>query len=497
MSSATPFPVKYRCHCGRYYPFSLLYFCCYCGELRCRDCNQIEIDSRYCPNCLEKFFSQEAAAKQNRCTSCYECPLCGSHLIPKAMKAPTSATNENPESPPSYVYFYSCGYCHWTTQEADLDLKPSLNVGWTEWASEIRSSDKIERLSKSYKQQALLDRVNRNKSRIGRRKSALASLTSNSDEYPGMMGTLIRRGLIAPSIMNEIETEPIVMVLQDSSDDSDIFNHNSVTDSLRTITDPSMIPCLDRRFKVPGCLNESKPLGPIRVGMLTRLSRRCRKCAHLLVKREPNTLVNEFKFERTAVHNIPELRVWYWVESSDRKAINHQMGVDVVVVLVNRSECAMQARFIKPNDIPNEGVNANVVEYPIGNFWLLSHGDVASAFAAHGAIDPASHDEYQKPWFVHRSKCKLAVKLRVDPYDSEYKSLCFPISIEHQCSLMEASSCTSPINVLPKPICQWIKQTIVVNIPKKSPVAPSFLVPSSLVKRVLADGIKSDYNNQC
>uniref|UniRef100_A0A2R8PDL9 Dynactin subunit 4 n=1 Tax=Callithrix jacchus TaxID=9483 RepID=A0A2R8PDL9_CALJA len=50
-------------------PLSQLYFCRYCSELRSLECVSHEVDSHYCPSCLENMPSAEAKLK-NRLGEC-------------------------------------------------------------------------------------------------------------------------------------------------------------------------------------------------------------------------------------------------------------------------------------------------------------------------------------------------------------------------------------------------------------------------------------------
>ena len=54
------------CSCGSSEPLSRLYFCRHCLDLRCGFCVAQEVDSHYCPNCLENMPSAEARLKKNR-----------------------------------------------------------------------------------------------------------------------------------------------------------------------------------------------------------------------------------------------------------------------------------------------------------------------------------------------------------------------------------------------------------------------------------------------
>lgn len=59
--------VLYACECGLWKTISKLYFCKHCTKLRCANCVAHEVDSFFCPNCLENMPSAEAKLKKNRC----------------------------------------------------------------------------------------------------------------------------------------------------------------------------------------------------------------------------------------------------------------------------------------------------------------------------------------------------------------------------------------------------------------------------------------------
>ena len=76
--------MRYLCSCGHLQPLCRLYFCRYCSDLRCGQCVSHEVDSHYCPNCLENMPSAEARLKKNRCANCFDCPSCGHTLSTRA-----------------------------------------------------------------------------------------------------------------------------------------------------------------------------------------------------------------------------------------------------------------------------------------------------------------------------------------------------------------------------------------------------------------------------
>lgn len=91
---------------------------------------QHEVDTPYCPNCLENMPSAEAKLKKNRCSNCFDCPSCGHTLTTRA----TSTSVPDPEDPnkttPKKMYYMVCGFCRWTTRDVGIQDKPVASGGW-------------------------------------------------------------------------------------------------------------------------------------------------------------------------------------------------------------------------------------------------------------------------------------------------------------------------------------------------------------------------------
>lgn len=98
--------VLIQTNCGRCLPMEELYFCDHCSELKSRFEVADEIDSFYCPNCLENLPTSEAMVYGNRCTKCFECPLCKSMLHQLTL--------------PSGMICFGCSYCHWNSRDFGL-----------------------------------------------------------------------------------------------------------------------------------------------------------------------------------------------------------------------------------------------------------------------------------------------------------------------------------------------------------------------------------------
>lgn len=108
--------VRYLCSCGLAQPLSKLYFCRHCLDLRCGFCVSHEVDSHYCPNCLENMPSAEARLKKNRCANCFDCPSCGHTLSTRATSMQIQAPTEdgtNVKIVTKKLYYLVCAFCRW------------------------------------------------------------------------------------------------------------------------------------------------------------------------------------------------------------------------------------------------------------------------------------------------------------------------------------------------------------------------------------------------
>ncbi|KJH39900.1 hypothetical protein DICVIV_14198 [Dictyocaulus viviparus] len=130
--------VLYQCGCDDWWPLCKLYFCRHCSALRCTSCSLNEIDSTFCPNCLENIPAGEARVKKNRCVNCNQCPICCEFNIyfnnfpPSckmhvmiiyciAMVLTTRAVGE--------LCHLMCSTCRWSTRDSDTPDQPS-SINW-------------------------------------------------------------------------------------------------------------------------------------------------------------------------------------------------------------------------------------------------------------------------------------------------------------------------------------------------------------------------------
>jgi hypothetical protein len=74
-----------------------------------------EIMSYYCPQCLDPYSETDAQLYRNKCTSCFQCPLCESPLAVVALDATTSC--------------YQCRLCYWRSDGCNITGSDEQDIG--------------------------------------------------------------------------------------------------------------------------------------------------------------------------------------------------------------------------------------------------------------------------------------------------------------------------------------------------------------------------------
>eukprot|EP00899_Mesostigma_viride_P009807 jgi/Mesvir1/18828/Mv11429-RA.1 len=113
--------VRHGCPCGRLVPLCDIYVCAHCDKIACQLCVVKEIESTFCPNCLE-VAREGVSAERGRCCRCADCPVCFSTLSIYTRSEAAGAGQGSQDSSPSgqpYVYF-RCENCRWQSAEVGL-----------------------------------------------------------------------------------------------------------------------------------------------------------------------------------------------------------------------------------------------------------------------------------------------------------------------------------------------------------------------------------------
>ncbi|KAM3927040.1 dynactin subunit 4 isoform 2-T2 [Leptodactylus fuscus] len=289
-------------------PLSQLYFCRYCSELRSLECVSHEVDSHYCPSCLENMPSAEAKLKKNRCANCFDCPCCMHTLSTRATSIPAPLPDDPAKTTMKKAYYLACGFCRWTSRDVGMADKSVASGGWQE--PENPHTQRINKLLEYYQQLAQKEKMERDRKKLVRRRNYMP--LAFSDKYgrgtrlqrqrPGvpitpLAGLTLKEG----EDQREIKIEP-AQALEEVEPLPEDYYTRPINLTEVTTLDQRL---LQADFQ-PICASQ---LHPRHKHLLIKRSLRCRKCEHNLSKPEFNPTSIKFKIQLVAVSYIPEVRI--------------------------------------------------------------------------------------------------------------------------------------------------------------------------------------------
>ncbi|XP_043925331.1 dynactin subunit 4 isoform X1 [Protopterus annectens] len=296
-------------------PLSQLYFCRYCTELRSLECVSHEVDSHYCPSCLENMPSAEAKLKKNRCANCFDCPCCMHTLSTRATSIPAPLPDDPAKTTMKKAYYLACGFCRWSSRDVGMADKSVASGGWQE--PENPHSQRINKLIEYYQQLAQREKIERDRKKLSRRRNyvplAFSQHTIHVADKFGL-GTRLQRqrsgapiSALAGLTLKEgedqkeikIELAQAVEEVEPLPEDYYIrsINLTEVTTLHQRLLQPDFQPL------------SASQLHPRHKHLLIKRSLRCRKCEHNLSKPEFNPTSIKFKIQLVAVNYIPEVRI--------------------------------------------------------------------------------------------------------------------------------------------------------------------------------------------
>ena len=355
--------VRYLCSCGMAQPLPRLYFCRHCLELRCGFCVSHEVDSHYCPNCLENMPSAEARLKKNRCANCFDCPSCGHTLSTRATSVPVPSAEDPTKVVPKKVYYLACSYCRWTSRDIGLPDQNVASGGWPD--VENPHGARLAVLQEHYRALAQREKLERESKRYlgGRSKMSYMQL---SDKY-GLNAAMARKRAGLPPLSQQHAAsaagatdaagQPAEMSPSVPVDISEV-EEKSVEDLFESAVDLTQVTCLGQRFMQM----ESQPPGvnelfPRHKHLMIKRSQRCRKCEHNLCKPEYNPSSIKFKIQLAAYYHVPEV-VLFRVE----KPLKPGAKSLFVLKLVNPTQHPTKVEFVSMDDFAKEAEIAEAKE---------------------------------------------------------------------------------------------------------------------------------------
>jgi len=453
--------VLYRCSCGSRKPISSLYFCRHCLDLRCGFCVSHEVDSHYCPNCMENMPSAEARLKKNRCANCFDCPHCGHTLSTRASSVSVPSPDDPTKNIAKKVYYLACAFCRWTSREIGLPDQTVASGAWPEQNNP--AAERIATLQEHYRTIAQREKMEKESRRFLGRKLSYLHL---SDKYglssvaarkrSGLSSLALGGGLsgtgredmgrpldIAPATavnLNEINDLPTELL----TDPIDLYNVTS----------------LDQRFAQLEFQPESVDnIYPTHKHLMIKRSQRCRRCEHNLSKPEYNPTSIKFKIQLAAYYHVPELVIF--------KMEPMQIGVTskFVIKVVNPTNSASVLKFLtlqqyqevkgeeekqrkekgeedksvsainplrQPSIVEATDQRLDIttarVELPTSKVYLPPRDDAAEF--DEGGVDLAGHVD-DRDVVMWRKSNKVGVQLKVRPEQAEEVLVGFAIQYEY------------------------------------------------------------------
>ncbi|KFD54375.1 hypothetical protein M513_04718 [Trichuris suis] len=392
---------KYLCTCGNWLPLCRLYFCKYCLVLRCAACATSEVDSMFCPSCLENMTSGEARTHKNRCNGCYECPCCDQLLSLRVIQTPplnsadvTQNKPETKESSGEKLYRLYCQYCCWSSQEAGLPDQTSATRAWPEPA--VDNAKSLNSAMEHFSHLAAIEKLETaRKNFIPKR----LSLFQYHPERFAFHNILLKRQ--TGKADGEKDSDDSTKLASISSEeveplDETIFSRQVNVANLTTMS---------QRLKIP----ETQPqyvsdLLPLRKPLVVRKSVRCRSCEHNVIRGEYVPSSVKFKIQFCAMLLVPEVRLL-------RRPLMDDDQFPVFLTVTNFGMTTMTILLLP--DAEHDGDDQLSVVFPSEEISIGKH-DEPSIYTKRGPkADPLELFKDDSQFVAQMSDHKVIVRLKV------------------------------------------------------------------------------------
>ncbi|XP_077588472.1 dynactin subunit 4 isoform X1 [Stigmatopora nigra] len=361
-------------------PLSQLYFCRYCSELRSLECVSHEVDSHYCPSCLENMPSAEAKLKKNRCANCFDCPCCMHTLSTRATNIPAPLPDDPTKTAMKKAYYLACGFCRWTSRDVGMADKSVASGGWQE--PENCHNQRINKLMEYYQQLAHREKQERDRKKLARRRQcmplAFSQHTIHVVEKYGLGTRLQRQRSGAPistlaglSLKEGEDQREIIIEPAQAVDEVEPLPEDCYT---RPICLPEVTRLRQRLLQPDFQPAGASQLHPRHKHLLMKRSLRCKKCEHNLSKPEFNPTSIKFKIHLVAVSYIPEVRIM------SIPNLRHMKESQVLLTLTNPVENVTHVTLISCDEEDPDDINSTAEVIVPRKELVLAGKDAAAEY---------------------------------------------------------------------------------------------------------------------
>ncbi|XP_050413083.1 dynactin subunit 4 [Patella vulgata] len=433
--------VKYVCSCSKHLPVCRLYLCRHCLKLRCSDCVQHEVDTPYCPNCLENMPTSEAKLRKNRCGSCYDCPGCGHTLMTRASNLTLPDPEDATKTISKKMYYMACSFCRWTTRDVNIEDQSVASGAWQDQENE--HAKRINNLLEYYRKLAQKEKAEKERKKYVKRRSHMYY----TDKY-GLTSVAAARKKTLSSISslsvkdNEeavSELEPGKKVVDFAPLPDDIF-----TKPLEL----SKMTCMEQRLSTPEFQPaKAQDMFPQHKHLLIRKSLRCKECEHNLSKPDFNPLSIKFKIQLIALNHIPEIRIGgpaVFLPNKETRAVltlNNPQTFDTIVKLLAMDD--------------ESGLTTAKIELPKKEMILAKRNDLA------GYDDNPVKQDFNddSSSIAFRNLNKVGVFVKVTP-EVEQGDVIVSLTMQHEYRNTTATVGTEDT----EPPVVWIEQKVFIKL---------------------------------
>lgn len=313
----------------------LLYFCDDCDSIRCDQCTTKDLTGYFCPNCL--FDVPLASVKSERANcprNCFSCPICTSTLAVVLSDSneeshwdPLSAEASTGEPP----WYLQCPTCKWDSKEINMTFEKSTGINLQLQKIEEEAADSIEfRHLRAHFGQYLRFATSAGEmsySMEAARSSKLLKDVPSLINQPGFGAGRTKtptkktdRDEQIPQYSAKMtwdagrEERRYVGVKQELHEGKALGaigrKEQNQLEFLQEQTDESQISNLAQRWSE---LNDQSvrqaDLGPCRVPLRTKQTKRCPVCRHIIIRPESKPISSKYKIRLLALSRLPEIYI--------------------------------------------------------------------------------------------------------------------------------------------------------------------------------------------
>ncbi|TFK52164.1 hypothetical protein OE88DRAFT_1627825 [Heliocybe sulcata] len=327
-SDPKPPPPDLPSSSSSFHALHTLFFCEECDAVRCNRCVMVEVSGYYCPNCLFEVPSASVRAEKNRCScarNCFLCPNCRNTLSVVPSDPPETGDTRISTIPINAVgeppFFLYCNHCRWDSAEVGITFdKPTglaaqlqrFEDSAPEFLEFERLKEHFEPFLRASSSPSLLSHVHSHHIHMNpitaAASSALARDVPGVGKYTPLSRSRLGRGDRSSTAKDEI---PEYKSRVEIGAVSGLGAHGeSDVEFVKHLENMEEVAELEQRWMNSWANStQASDLKPLRIPLLSKKTKRCPSCRHILIKPEQKAQSVRYKIKLVAANYLPDIRV--------------------------------------------------------------------------------------------------------------------------------------------------------------------------------------------